>query len=57
MIDVIDAPVPYLIGIHPDMLAQSDSQFEDVIRVDLDTDLASSLNECQLPKRELDKLR
>ena len=46
MVDVIDAPVPYLIGVHSDVVSQADSQFEDVVRVDLDTNLIDCAHEC-----------
>ncbi len=57
MVDVIDAPVPYLIGVHSDVVSQADSQFEDVVRADLDTNLIDCAHECQLPLNEIERLR
>lgn len=38
MIDVIDAPLPFLIGVEADVLQECypDASFDDVMRVDLD---------------------
>jgi len=57
MVDVIDAPVPYLIGVHSDVVSHADSQFEDVVRVDLDTNLIDCAHECQFPLNEIERLR
>lgn len=60
MIDVVDAPLPYLIGVEADVLAECypDCQFDGCLKIDLDKGTMSGLvDNLNVPKTELLRLR